>query len=76
MRQTVKTCHSSLLRYSELLLAGLIDSEDTRIVLHGTDGTDRLGTEWLFYGDVLDGDVSSMEALKCESGRGWRNQFA
>ena len=41
----------------EQLLAGLIDPEDTRIVLHGTDGTDRLGTEWLFYGNGQNANV-------------------
>ncbi len=35
----------------EHLLASLDAPTDANIVLHGTDGTDRLGSKWVFYGN-------------------------
>jgi len=34
----------------ERLMAGLADPENSRVVLHGTDGTAALGNRWLLYG--------------------------
>ena len=34
----------------ENLLAGVLDPDDTQMVVHGTDGTQRLGHKWAAYG--------------------------